>query len=162
MFRHGSDLYLVARTDPGGPFWSHDNPLLNTLPPWEHHLVDLVNFSFRQHGTAIWRLDQATGTLEKLLELLSKGLVSSDSRQQLEEVKEAGALCMKKPSTILKDTGEKVEVVKEAAEKKEETKSRKTPSPAVSHVRLKPPDFSSKMTLFRTGEKHQEEVKVLI
>jgi len=69
MFRHGSDLYLVARTDPGGPFWSHDNPLLNTLPPWEHHLIDLVNFSFRQHGTAIWRLDQSTGNLEKLLEL---------------------------------------------------------------------------------------------
>ena len=36
-----------------------------------------------------------------------------------EEMKEAGALCMKKkPSTILKDTGEKLEVVKEAAEKK--------------------------------------------
>ena len=69
MFRHGSDLYLVARTDPGGPFWSHDNPLWNTLPPWEHHLIDLVNFSFRQHGTAIWRLDQLTGDLEKLLEL---------------------------------------------------------------------------------------------
>ena len=22
MFRHGSDLFLVARTDPDGPFWS--------------------------------------------------------------------------------------------------------------------------------------------
>lgn len=36
-----------ARTDPGGPFWTYDNPLLNSLPPWEHHLADLVNYSFR-------------------------------------------------------------------------------------------------------------------
>ena len=85
MFRHGSDLYLVARTDPGGPFWSHDNPLLNTLPPWEHHLVDLVNFSFRQHGTAIWRLDQATGRLEKMLELPGCGDTAFPSIVRLQE-----------------------------------------------------------------------------
>ena len=35
---------------------------------------------------------------------------------------------------------------KEAAEKKEETKSRKTPSPAVSQVRLKPP--AGRLSLF--------------
>merc|ERR1719369_707327 len=69
MFRHGSDLYLVARTDPGGPFWSKENPLLNILPAWEHHLYDLVEFSFRQHGTAIWRLNQESGSLEPLLQL---------------------------------------------------------------------------------------------
>ena len=86
MFRHGSDLYLVARTDPGGPFWSHDNPLLNTLPPWEHHLVDLVNFSFRQHGTAIWRLDQATGQLEKMLELPGCGDTAFPSIVRLQEI----------------------------------------------------------------------------
>jgi len=73
MFRHGSELYLVARTDPGGPFWTKDNPLLNVLPPWEHHLYDLVSFSFRQHGTAIWRLDKATGDLMKVLELAGCG-----------------------------------------------------------------------------------------
>jgi hypothetical protein len=66
MFRHGAELYLVARTDPGGPFWTRDNPLLNTLPPWEHHLIDLVNFSLRQHGTAMWRLDRETGALVKV------------------------------------------------------------------------------------------------
>ena len=69
MFRHGSDLFLVARTDPGGPFWSKDNPLLNILPAWEHHLADLVNYSLRAHGTGIWRLDQVTGDLELVLEL---------------------------------------------------------------------------------------------
>jgi len=73
MFRHGSELYLVARTDPEGPFWSKDNPVLNTLPAWEHHLWDLVQFSFRQHGTAIWRLDQLTGNLELLVELAGCG-----------------------------------------------------------------------------------------
>ena len=31
MFRHGAELYLVARTDPGGPFWSKDNPLLSQV-----------------------------------------------------------------------------------------------------------------------------------
>lgn len=73
MFRHGSDLYLVARTDPGGPFWSKDNPLLNILPAWEHHLYDLVEFSFRQHGTAIWKLDQQTGGLEMVVDLAGCG-----------------------------------------------------------------------------------------
>lgn len=69
MFRHGSELYLVARTDPGGPFWSKDNPLLNILPAWEHHLADLVNYSFRPHGTGLWHLDRNTGQLSLLLEL---------------------------------------------------------------------------------------------
>ena len=44
--------------------------------------------------------------------------VADIAQDKGEEMKEAGALCMKKPSTILKDTGEKLEVVKEAAEKK--------------------------------------------
>jgi len=73
MFRHGSELFLVARTDPAGPFWSKDNPLLNILPAWEHHLIDLVSFSLRQHGTAIWRLNLETGGLEEVLELVGCG-----------------------------------------------------------------------------------------
>ena len=73
MFRHGSELYLVARTDPGGPFWSKDNPLLNVLPAWQHHLADLVSFSLRGHGTAIWRLDTVSGGLEMVLELAGCG-----------------------------------------------------------------------------------------
>jgi len=73
MFRHGSELYLVARTDPDGPFWSKDDPLLNVLPAWEHHLYDLVSFSLRQHGTGIWKLDQETGKLRQVLELAGCG-----------------------------------------------------------------------------------------
>ena len=41
MFRHEKDLYLVARTDPNGPFMS-DNPL--NLPPTLHHLYDLASY----------------------------------------------------------------------------------------------------------------------
>ena len=73
MFRHGSELYLVARTDPGGPFWSRDDPLLSLLPAWEHHLADLVSFSFRQHGTGLWHLDRASGQLNLILELAGCG-----------------------------------------------------------------------------------------
>jgi len=73
MFRHGNDLYLVARTDPHGRFWSKDNPVLNVLPAWEHHLYDLVNFSFRQHGTAIWKLNTETKTLQQVVNLVGCG-----------------------------------------------------------------------------------------
>ena len=41
MFRHEQDLYLIARTDPNGPFMS-DNPL--NLPPTLHHLYDLASY----------------------------------------------------------------------------------------------------------------------
>eukprot|EP00088_Acartia_fossae_P019705 TRINITY_DN21518_c0_g1_i1.p1 TRINITY_DN21518_c0_g1~~TRINITY_DN21518_c0_g1_i1.p1 ORF type:complete len:417 (-),score=42.35 TRINITY_DN21518_c0_g1_i1:55-1305(-) len=73
MFRHGNDLYLVARTDPNGRFWSKDNIILNALPKWEHHLYDLVSFSFRQHGTAIWRLNTETKFLEQVVTLSGCG-----------------------------------------------------------------------------------------
>ncbi|XP_023330192.1 uncharacterized protein LOC111702671 [Eurytemora carolleeae] len=66
MFRHGGDLFLVARTDPDGQFWSRDNPLLNTLPAWD-------GFSLRQHGTGIWKLNTETGSLEQVLTLAGCG-----------------------------------------------------------------------------------------
>ena len=53
--------------------------------------------------------------------------VTDVAQDKVEEVKEAGALCMKKPSTILKDTGEKVEVVKEAAEKELDVEEKMVP-----------------------------------
>ena len=58
MFRHGNDLYLIARTDPKGQFWSNDNTILNTIPAQLHHLIDLGLYSLRSHGTAIWKLSQ--------------------------------------------------------------------------------------------------------
>ena len=54
--------------------------------------------------------------------------VADIAQDKGEEMKEAGALCMKKkPSTILKDTGEKVEVVKEAAEKELDVEEKMVP-----------------------------------
>jgi len=73
MFRHGKDLYLVARTDPNGPFWSWDNDLANILPKWEHHLLDLGAYSLRPHGTAIWKLNQNSGQLEQIVDLAGCG-----------------------------------------------------------------------------------------
>ena len=58
MFRHGNDLYLIARTDPNGHFWSNENSILNMLPEKVHHLIDLGMYSLRSHGTAIWKLNQ--------------------------------------------------------------------------------------------------------
>ena len=58
MFRHGNDLYLIARTDPNGQFWSKDNSILNLLPDNLHHLIDLGRYSLRSHGTAIWKVNQ--------------------------------------------------------------------------------------------------------
>ena len=57
MFRHGNDLYLIARTDPHNSFWSKDNEILNSLPDNLHHLIDLGRYSLRSHGTAIWRVN---------------------------------------------------------------------------------------------------------
>ena len=67
MFTHRGEVYLVARTDPKGPFMS--NNTLNNFPPVIHHLYDLVAYSFRPHGTAIWRLDRVKRTLNKVLDL---------------------------------------------------------------------------------------------
>jgi hypothetical protein len=66
MFRHEDDLYLVARTDPNGPYMT-GNPF--HLPATIHHLYDLVAYSLRKHGTAIWRLDRAEAKLVWVMDL---------------------------------------------------------------------------------------------
>ena len=68
MFNHEGELYLVARTDPTGPFMSNYTAT-SELPPNQHHLYDLVAYSLRAHGTAIWRLNRETAALEWLLDL---------------------------------------------------------------------------------------------
>ena len=45
------------------------NNTLNNFPPLVHHLYDLVAYSFRPHGTAIWRLDRVQKTLKRVLDL---------------------------------------------------------------------------------------------
>lgn len=66
VFSLAGELYLVARTDPQGPFMSEFS--LPTTPVL-HHLYDLVAYSFRPHGTALWRLNRETAQLERLLDL---------------------------------------------------------------------------------------------
>merc|ERR1712223_328116 len=68
MFNHEGELYLVARTDPMGPFMSN-HTVASGLPPTLHHLYDLVAYSLRAHGTALWRLNRQTAELEWLLDL---------------------------------------------------------------------------------------------
>ena len=66
MFNHEGELYLVARTDPTGPFMSSNT---GGLPPTLHHLYDLAAYSLRPHGTAMWKLNRETAELEWLLDL---------------------------------------------------------------------------------------------
>ena len=63
MFRHGNDIYLIARTDPDGTFYT-ERELDNTSL---HHLIDLGAYSTRQHGTALYKL--INGQLEKVFDL---------------------------------------------------------------------------------------------
>lgn len=65
MFKHEGELYLVARTDPEGPFMSSGT----SWPALTHHLYDLVSYSFRRHGTAMWRLNRQTAQLEWVMDL---------------------------------------------------------------------------------------------
>ena len=67
MFAHEDDLYLVARTDPMGPFMSSGIGL--NFPKVVHHLYDLVAYSTRPHGTALWKLNQETEQLEWIMDL---------------------------------------------------------------------------------------------
>lgn len=66
MFNHEGDLYLVARTDPNGPFMSEN---ILDLPDSIHHLYDLVAYSLRSHGTAVWKLNTSTAELEWIMDL---------------------------------------------------------------------------------------------
>lgn len=66
MFTHEDSMFLVARTDPNGPFMSEN---LNLLPATAHHLYDLIAYSLRPHGTALWKLNRDTAQLEWLMDL---------------------------------------------------------------------------------------------
>ena len=68
MFRHGNDLYLIGRTDPSGHFMNK-NLILDLLPGWLHHLLDLGYYSLRNHGNAIWKVNKETASLERVLDI---------------------------------------------------------------------------------------------
>ena len=64
MFRHGEQLYLIARTDPDGTFYTErDIGNVNV-----HHLIDLGAYSTRRHGTALYKLINGK-SMEKVLDL---------------------------------------------------------------------------------------------
>ena len=48
MFRHGGDIYLVARNDLDGTFQS--DPIIPFKNETRHHAVDLAAYSLRRHG----------------------------------------------------------------------------------------------------------------
>ncbi len=66
MFRVGSELFLVARGDPNGPYWNHS---WDNLPWEEEHDLILAEYSLRAHNTSIWQLN-TNGPLPSLNFLL--------------------------------------------------------------------------------------------
>lgn len=85
MFRHANDLYLVGRTDPDGKFEQH-NFIEDELPNSIHHLIDLVSYSFRRHGDAIWKLE-SDGTLTKVVDIPGCGDTAFPSIMRVSEHK---------------------------------------------------------------------------
>jgi len=55
MFRHGNEVFLVARRDNEGVYWNHDMDSL----PWElQHDLILAEYSARPHRTSVWRVNK--------------------------------------------------------------------------------------------------------
>ena len=69
MFRHGNDLYLVARRDIGGPFWKVSKKLPFNTQKW----FNLIGYSFRKKRTSLYRIHPDTRKIEWLLDLPSAG-----------------------------------------------------------------------------------------
>jgi len=69
MFRHGDDLFLVARRDVDGPF-----DLGYTELPFDvQKYLNLGEYSLRAHTTALWRLNPTTRQLEWIMDLPGDG-----------------------------------------------------------------------------------------
>lgn len=75
MFRHGEELYLVARRDVGGPF----DQQLTGLPFDNQRILNWVAYSLRPKRTALYRINQATRAVEHLFDLPSAGDTSFPS-----------------------------------------------------------------------------------
>ncbi|MCC6747850.1 MAG: hypothetical protein IT371_09350 [Deltaproteobacteria bacterium] len=69
MFRHGQDLYLLARRDLGGPF----DQGLTDLPFAEQKKKYLVDYSLRPKRTALYRVDTVARKIVHLRDLPSAG-----------------------------------------------------------------------------------------
>jgi len=89
MFRHGEDLYLIARRDLEPPFdlgttirlfipyWIDFIPLwptgLRNLDFQTQKWIYLVSYSFRAHTTALWKLDTKKQQLVYIMDLPGDG-----------------------------------------------------------------------------------------
>jgi hypothetical protein len=69
MFRHGDELFLVARRDHTSVYWDHS---LDYLPFDIEHGLILGSYSTRPHKTSVWRLNKGDpkNGIEPKLELL--------------------------------------------------------------------------------------------
>jgi hypothetical protein len=78
MFRHGDDLYLVARRDVGGPYDARDDGL--TLA--ERRGRYLVAYSLRPKRTALYKIDKQQRTVVHVMDVPGVGDCSFPSVQQ--------------------------------------------------------------------------------
>ena len=65
VFRHGNDIYLVGRTDPGGPYDRGNADLTFE----QQRTINIVSYSFRAHGTGLWHINQADHTIDPVMTL---------------------------------------------------------------------------------------------
>jgi hypothetical protein len=69
LFRHGDDLYVIARRDPVRAFdWTGA-----MAPRWAHRMVLLASYSLRPKTTALYRIDTATRRLLHVCDLPGAG-----------------------------------------------------------------------------------------
>lgn len=78
MFRHGNEIYLVARRDIGGPY----DEGLDELSFLERKFQYLVDYSFRPKRTALYRIDKQNFRVEHLFDLPGAGDTAFPSVQQ--------------------------------------------------------------------------------
>lgn len=69
MFRHGSDIYLVARRNVDGPFYK----MAKWIPRFLRGKYSLIRYSLGAKRTALFRLNQQTHELEHLFDLPGRG-----------------------------------------------------------------------------------------
>ena len=69
MFRHGKDLYLIARRNLDGPF----DKELTGLTPLGQKFANLAAYSLSAKRTALFRVDRASGQVVWLADLPSNG-----------------------------------------------------------------------------------------
>ncbi|MBI2070064.1 MAG: hypothetical protein HYT79_05620 [Elusimicrobia bacterium] len=69
MFRHGDEIYMIARRDIGGPF---DRGGRN-LPFWLQRARNMLGYSWRAKRTALYKIDRKTKSVALIADLPSAG-----------------------------------------------------------------------------------------